>query len=209
LTCAARVGLLGAMSAEVQNERCEDCGRHMPAYEMIHLTLSETQSRRVCTRCFNTRIAGVDFEHPNFEPVMLKDASGMSHEFHFTTRHGGAHLAVEAFEVEDGHPAGYQFQVLGDPEEEPLAIFLQLFERMRRALARRHIENGDLGSQIAKSGEGWVLRGQIDWDEDEDGRVPRLVVDGNSYTWDEIGRMLMAFEGFQVKMEVHDKSEER
>jgi hypothetical protein len=181
----------------------------MPAYEMIHLALSETQSRRGCTRCFNTRIAGVDFEHPNFEPVMLKDASGMSHEFHFTTRHGGAHLAVEAFEVEDGHPAGYQFQVLGDPEEEPLAIFLQLFERMRRALARRHIENGDLGSQIAKSGEGWVLRGQIDWDEDEDGRVPRLVVDGNSYTWDEIGRMLMAFEGFQVKMEVHDKSEER
>lgn len=197
------------MSADVQNERCEDCGHDVPAYGTIQLALSETESRRVCTRCFNTRIAGVDFEHPNFAPVVLKDASGMSREFHFTTRHGGSHLAMEAFEVEDGHQAGYQFQVLGDPEEEPLAIFRQLFERMRRALARRHIEDGDLGPQIARSGQSWVVRGQIDWDADEGGRVPRLVVDGKSYTWDEIGRMLMAFEGFQVKMEVYDKSEER
>ena len=29
------------------------------------------------------------------------------------------------------------------------------------------------------------------------------------YRWDDVGRMLMAFEGFQVKLEIYDKSEER
>ena len=197
------------MSVAPRNERCEDCSHLVPPYDMIHLTVSERQSRRICIRCFNTRIAGVDFEHPSFEPVMLRDASGVPHEFHFTARHGGSHLAIEAFEVEHGRPSGYQFQVLGDPNDEPLAIFQRLFERMRRALGRQHLEKSDLGQQIAASGEGWVVRGQIEWDEDEGGRVPRLVVDGKSYGWDEIGRMLMTFEGFEVKMEVYDRSEER
>ena len=65
------------------------------------------------------------------------------------------------------------------------------------------------GPQIAKSADGWVVRGQIEWDDEENGRVPRLVVDGKGYSWDELGRMLMSFEGFRLKMEVYDKSEDR
>jgi hypothetical protein len=80
---------------------------------------------------------------------------------------------------------------------------------MHRALGRTHIEETVRGPQIAKSAEGWVVRGQIEWDDEEDGRVPRLVVDGKSYSWDEVDRMLMTFEGFRVKMEVYDRSEER
>ena len=118
-------------------------------------------------------------------------------------------MAIEAFEVEGGIPAGYQFQVLRDFEQDPLEIFQRLLERIRRALARRHIEEGDLGPQIARSDEGWIVRGQLEWDEREQGRLPRLIVDGESYLWDEVGQMLMSFEGFQVKLEVYDQSEER
>jgi hypothetical protein len=201
--------MLRSMNADVRTERCEDCGHHVPSYDTINLSISPERMRVVCTRCFNARIAGVDFEHPNFEPVVLEDAVGNPHEFHFTTRHGGAHVAVEAFEIEDGHPGGYQFQVLCDPSAEPIAIFQQLFERMRRALSRRHIEEGEHGPQIAKSGQSWIVRGNIEWDDEEQGRVPLLVVDGKRYSWDQLGRMLMSFEGFQVKLEVFDKSEER
>ncbi|MGH2317027.1 DUF7713 domain-containing protein [Planococcus sp. SE5232] len=38
--------------------------------------------------------------------------------------------------------------------------------------------------------------------------VPLLVVDGKSYTWEEIGKMLMAYEGFQFKLEMMDLHEE-
>jgi len=200
------------MSVAVRPERCEDCGHQVPANDTIHLTLSAKQSRRICTRCFNALIAkrvGVEFEHPNFAPIVLEDATGRPHEFHFRTRHGGDHVAVEAFEVEDHQTGGYEFQVLGDPSDDPIRIFQQLFERMRRALERKHIEENAHGPQIAKSAGGWVVRGQIEWDEEEQGRVPRLVVDGKGYSWDEIGRMLVSFEGFRVKIEVYDKSEER
>ena len=90
-----------------------------------------------------------------------------------------------------------------------MRIFQQLFERMRRALGRTHIEETAHGPQIAKSADGWVVRGQIEWDDEENGRVPRLVVDGTGYSWDKLGRMLMSFEGFRLKMEVYDKSEDR
>lgn len=38
--------------------------------------------------------------------------------------------------------------------------------------------------------------------------MPLLVVDGNSYTWEEIGKMLMSYEGFQVKLEMMDPYKE-
>ena len=199
------------MIRSTRADQCEDCGDHAPDFDIIHLTLSEREQRKVCTRCFNTRVAaraGVQFDHPPFESMVLTDIAGTPHQFHFRTRVGGGHVAVEAFKIEDGSPGGYEFQVLGELEEDPLLIFQRLFERMRRALARRHIEQSELGPQIAKSGEEWVVRGRIEWDPDEDGRVPRLVVDGRSYPWDEVGRMLMTFEGFQVKLEVYDRSEE-
>jgi hypothetical protein len=46
------------------------------------------------------------------------------------------------------------------------------------------------------------------WDDAEDGRLPLLVIDGREITWEEFGRMLMTFEGFQFKLNIGDKSEE-
>ena len=85
----------------------------------------------------------------------------------------------------------------------------QLVERLRRALGRRHIEETAHGPEISRSGADWIVRGQIEWDDAEGGELPRLVIDGRSYSWYDVGRMLMTFEGFQVKLEIHDRSEER
>jgi hypothetical protein len=52
------------------------------------------------------------------------------------------------------------------------------------------------------------VRGKIDADIDQDGRVPLLIIDGKEITWDEFGRMLMSFEGWRFKMTLADKSEE-
>ena len=52
------------------------------------------------------------------------------------------------------------------------------------------------------------MRGRIEWDEAQRGRVPLLTVDGREITWDEFGHMLMTFERGQFKLEIRDKSEE-
>ena len=194
--------------------RCEECKRDVPRYDTVVLS-SETKgaSRDLCSRCFNAVIArnnGIDFQHPDFQPITLHDVDGHTHAFHFRTRYGGNHLAVEAFEIgEDGAPGGFEFQVLGDPEQDPLEIFRELFERMRRTLARKSIEVGELGPQVRSTEEGLVVRAHVEWDDEEQGRIPLLVIDGKSYSWDEVGRMLSSYEGWQIKMEIYDRSEER
>jgi hypothetical protein len=76
---------------------------------------------------------------------------------------------------------------------------------MRRALSAKHLTDGGHGLQIA---EQRVVRGRIEWDDASDGRVPLLVIDGREIGWDEFGRMLMSFEGWQFKLSIADKSEE-
>ena len=40
------------------------------------------------------------------------------------------------------------------------------------------------------------------------GLAVTLTIDGREITWDEFGRMLMSFEGWQFKLNLADKSEE-
>ncbi len=53
-----------------------------------------------------------------------------------------------------------------------------------------------------------ILRGTVDSDPDQDHRVPMIVIDGREISWDELGRMVAAFEGWQSKLEFRDRSEE-
>ena len=53
-----------------------------------------------------------------------------------------------------------------------------------------------------------VVRARIEWDDAQDGRLPLLVIDGREIDWDQFGRMLMSYEGWQFKLTLADKSEE-
>ena len=91
------------------------------------------------------------------------------------------------------------------PEDDLLMLLGKLIEKMRRALAVKHLANGALGLQI---GDHQIIKGQIEWDAAQEGHVPLLIIDGREITWEEFGRMLMTFEGFQFKLNICDKSEE-
>ena len=115
----------------------------------------------------------------------------------------GSMVAVDAFELKAGEPAGHQFQILGDPDDDVLALLGRLVERMRRRLSVKHLVRGEHGMQIAEQ----TVRARIDWDETKDARMPLLVIDGREVSWEEFGRMLMSFEGWQFRMEIVDRSE--
>ena len=53
-----------------------------------------------------------------------------------------------------------------------------------------------------------ILRGGVESDPDDDHRVPAVMIDGREIAWDEHGRMVAAFEGWQLKLEIRDRSEE-
>jgi len=192
-----------------QQTRCAGCSQVVPSYDIVNVGSIEKGYRALCGKCFNTEMAKLDgldrFEHVTFEPVRLADCTGETHEFHFRTHLFGAGIALDAFELRDGHPAGYQFQIIGDPQEDLLVLLGRLIEKMRRGLSIKHVRKDEFGLQIA---DHRVVRGTIEWDDSQGGSVPLLNVDGREITWQEFGRMLMSFEGWQFKVEIRDKSED-
>lgn len=181
----------------------------VPAYDVVTRLDSEKGNRPLCSQCLNAEMAqeeGLDkFEHVQFDPVELTDSEGATHLFYFRTHLFGPGVSLNAFELRDGREAGYRFQVIGNPDDDLLVLLGRLIEKMRRALSLKHVENGEYGLEIA---DHQVVRGTIDWDDAEDGRVPLLIVDGREITWDQFGHMLMTYEGSQFKLEIRDKSEE-
>jgi hypothetical protein len=198
-----------AEGREPHNVRCGSCGQMAPAYDILNYTSADKIPRDICSHCFNAEVAklgGLDkFEHIRFEPVRLVDCAGKSHKFHFRTHLFGPGVAIDGFELHKGEPSGYQFQIVGEPEDDLLTLLGRLIEKIQRGLAVKHVKTGKHGMQIA---DHRVLRAMIDWDEDEDGQVPLLIIDGREITWHDLGRMLMTFEGWQFKLEIRDMSAE-
>jgi hypothetical protein len=187
---------------------CDACGTAVRGYDIVNYGSFEQGYRELCTRCFNAEVAsalGLErFENVRLHPVVLTDCARERHEFHFQMRLLGSMATLDAFELRAGVPGGYQFQILGKPDDELLSLFGRLIERMRRSLSVKYLERSEYGMQIADR----TACGRIEWDESGDGRVPLLVIDGQNVSWEELGRMLMSFEGWQFRVEIYDRSEE-
>lgn len=199
------------MDNKVKTEQCEICGSHVPDYGTVYLSSSEKRTL-VCLKCYNQKISdftGFDFDHVEFEPILIKDSDDLDHEFHFTARHLGDRIAIEAFEIKDGHRGGYEFSVIDDIGVEPFELVGRLIGRIHRALNRKHIYwNETTGNWQVTDDD--IVRGKIDSDRDgpDCERRPLLVIDGKEISWGEFGRMLITYEGFSFKLEIFDSSDE-
>jgi hypothetical protein len=188
---------------------CDACRQPVPAHDVVNYGSMEGGYRQLCGRCFNeaaaSRLGLQGFEHVSFEPVCMVDARGAKHEFHFRTRLFGPGMAIDALELRDGCPAGYRFQVIGEPQDDPLELLGKLICKMRRALAITHLDDSDHGPHV---NDRLIMRGTVDSDPDAEHRVPMVVIDGREISWDELGRMVATFEGWQFKLEFRDLSKE-
>ncbi len=199
------------MDKKVKKELCEICGGHVPAYNIVYLS-SEEKLTLVCLKCYNQRISdstGFDYDHVDFEPIIIKDIDGVDHKFHFSVRLLGDRVAIDTFEIKDGHPGGYEFSVIGDMEEELFGLFGKLFERIRRALNRKHMYWSET-TRNWEIADGDLVRGKIDCDLDSPDyeRLPLVVIDGKEISGSKFGQMLMTYEGFNFKLEIFDRSDE-
>jgi hypothetical protein len=198
-----------AQSTPRPHPPCDVCGQSTPDYDIVHYGSIEHGYRRLCGRCFNTEMAkasGLEgFQHVKFEPVELTDCLGDLHKFHFRVHLFGTGATIDAFELRNGDPSGYCFQIIGEPDADLLVLLGQLVGKMRRALSIKHLRDGDYGPEIAENG---VVCGRIESDHAQDGELPLLVIDGREIDWNQFGRMLISNEGAQFKLTIVDKSEE-
>jgi hypothetical protein len=45
-----------------------------------------------------------------------------------------------------------------------------------------------------------VIEGTIEWDEEQEGEFPKIVTPQKTFTWEELGRELMTYEGFRISI---------
>ena len=193
----------------MSNITCGACHRSTPGHDVVTYGSIKSGYRRLCGRCFNevaaSRLGLQGFNHVDFEPVHMVDANGTEHEFRFRTRLFGPGVAIDAFELKEGRPGGYRFQVIGKPYDDKLELLAKLIGKMRRALAITHLEDTSQGPVV---NDRFMLRGTVGSAHDQAHRFPKVVVDGREISWEDLGRMFSSFEGWQFKVEFRDRSEE-
>ena len=114
--------------------------------------------RQLCSRCFNAEVAkrcGLDdFENFRFEPIGISDSAGAAHEFHFRTRLLGSMVSLEAFELRDGNPSGYQFQIV------EVLVLRRTHGAQTKVVDRQHLDPRQL-LQLVFEGVGGAGRVQL------------------------------------------------
>ena len=93
----------------------------------------------------------------------------------------------------------------GHEEGDLLELLARLVTKMRRGLENSHLEDGSHGLQIRDRG---IVRARIESDLEGKTDMPVVVIDGRNIPWDEFGRMVATYTGFQFKLELHDLSDE-
>lgn len=179
------------------------CGAPLGSFETIHVAGGGPR----CYPCFNRKTAdrlGIDFEESQFQPIVLEDADGTPHTFKIRSMLVPSGHEMEALEIVDDARAGYRFAVLGDLAADAWKLFQFLYAKMRREMATRHVQRTKFGWQLTSDQR---LVGRIEWDPDTDGRLPLIVTDGKAFTWEQVGRMLMTFEGFTLEARIKDTIE--
>ena len=83
-------------------------------------------------------------------------------------------------------------------------LFPRLFATMRDAVATRYVRRTEFGWQLTSDQR---LVGRIEWDPESEARLPRVVIDGKAFSWEQVGHMLMTFEGFTLETRVKDTIE--
>jgi hypothetical protein len=184
--------------------KCGRCGQRLRPEQ----TISVTGVGDRCFVCFNEEIAdrmGVAFDKTPLQPIDVADADGVVRHFEIRSMlcaTGHEMIAEEVPRLEDG--GGYRFAVLGDFEVDALVLFQRLYEKMRREMGKRHVQHTEYGWQLTRQDS---LVGRIESDLNADDRQPLLIVDGKALTWDDVGRMLMTYEGFTLRLAVEDSIE--
>ena len=193
----------------MNREKCTACSNVIQPFDGVFVQ-SKKEYQLLCLRCYNDMMAeyfGVEFENASFDPISLKDNDGISHTFHFRTRLLGEWVTIDAIETVNDDKQGYEFAVIGDVDEDLFDLFKALFERIKRALSKKHIEPDDFTPYRITQHD--TVRGYITSDIDAVNDDPLLVIDGKEIRWSEFGKMLSTFAGFNFKLEIFDKTEEK
>jgi hypothetical protein len=157
----------------------------------------------LCDACFNAEVVartGWEALPPAPAPEDIARAGGSACRMRYRLWWAPSGGVVGEAEEADRPPGeGFAFQVTGQPGESAHQVVDRLREKVWREVGRAYLEReggrwGIAGDEVA---------GRVSWRED-DPELPTLVIDGQPVSWEELGRMLLAFEGWEFRLVLGD-----
>jgi hypothetical protein len=152
-----------------------------------------------CQTCFNSMMAdsiGIDAPENVPEELMIMDAEGKPHRFkieYIIWRH------MQRLEAYEDYSSGYRCAVGAEFD----VSFPELWDRMMKKLERK------LNTKYIDDNGHWTYRKIIGDVESASGfNEVNIVVDGKPYKWEELYREAQASEGWQIKIEFADLTED-
>ena len=189
--------------------KCSECLKEKPAYGFTIVSNDEScESRELCSACFNrscARRSGLpDLELPELSPILLIDSLGKEHVFYFDVRLTTG-LGIQAFELVDGNPGGYQFSIMDHPASDVSELYFELIKKIKTGLSVHYLQASVFGDQHSKLYiHGSAITGRIE----EKDSAPSVVVDGREYSWEQLGAFLSSYSGFNFRLECFDPYDE-
>lgn len=183
--------------------RCDECTKEVPDAHGVNTTIKD-KSLFLCAVCWNKYISkrmGINFKLIDVKLITLDDCEGIPHTFHIQTLFTPGGLKVEAKEILKGGKIGYHFAVLEKDSSKQADLILDLYAKIKRGLSNKYIKKSQGGDDFIKD---QTVVGRIEWDDNYNGDLPELWIDGRRITWTDFGKLLMSFEGWQFKMDIVD-----
>ncbi len=183
--------------------KCEFCNER----EVKIIMTYEDGNEQLCMDCYNKQMAGVLQVKlvPHSDSFSVKDCNGISRLFHVTVKLDPIGIFMEAEEKRD---YGYSFAVHGELESDQTELFQKLVDKVNRGIATTYVTDHRFpNGQTIKSIKEDQVVGRLEWDQSNED-CPLVVIDGKPYTWEQLGRMVRQFEGFQFQMRFFDRMDE-
>jgi hypothetical protein len=163
----------------------------------------------LCDRCFDAQVAahtGLPRLPDAPAPVAIADADGTPHTMIYRLSRGPAGISARLVEQDPPPGGGYQFEEFGGHDADPSMLLDLVTVRADAEMARRYLTRTESGR--------WEISHDEDRGADEVvGRIEMvepcgpltLVVDGRAVTWDELGKALSPYEGWQFALHITDR----
>lgn len=192
-------------------DSCNNCGKS--TYSMIKLNDDKGRTRLLCNNCHNEEMAnllGLGNFNDYQETYQASDINGKLRTFYIQKSLFPLGVKWTAYETKNGRvlEEGYRFLVCAKLEENPRFSLQRLLNKINKGLSVKYIKQKRFDGQVMYTLQHDKLVGRIEWDDDYNGQIPKIIVDGNAYTLEQIGKMLMAYEGWNLKLEITEEGED-